>query len=112
GRHIRHLRIRSISQWTIYVYTWITYCGHILWMRAQETVKVRVLRGAKCNEFSRLHALLLSMKVVRSHFQSSIRESDQAGRFDVDHVVLILEGPFDKKELAAGDHKPVLVVEI
>ena len=52
------------------------------------------------------------MKIMRPHFEGAVGQSGQARRFDVNHVVLVLERPFDKEKLAARDNQSVPVVKI
>ena len=52
------------------------------------------------------------MKIVRPDFQGAIRQSSQACRFHMNHVVLILQRSFDEQKSAARHHQPVALVKI
>lgn len=52
------------------------------------------------------------MKIMGPYFEGAVGKSSQARRFDVDHIVLVLERTFDQQKLAACDHEPVAVVKV
>jgi hypothetical protein len=52
------------------------------------------------------------MEVMGPYFQRTVRESSQACRFDVNHVVLILKRTFEQKKPAVRHDEPVAFIEI
>jgi len=53
-----------------------------------------------------------SVEVMRLRFDSCMRQRRKARGLYVNHVILILQRPFDKKKLAARDYQAVLFINI
>jgi len=52
------------------------------------------------------------MKVVGLQLDCGVGERGQASRFNVNYVVLILQGALDQEEFAARYHQAVTLVEV
>src|SRR5215472_6788316 len=53
-----------------------------------------------------------SVEIMRPDFQGTVRQSTQARRLYMNHIVLVLERALDEKELAACHYQPVTFIEV
>src|ERR1700744_5020956 len=53
-----------------------------------------------------------SVEVVGANFEGAVGAGGKSHSFNVDDVVLILQGAFDQQEAAAGDEQAVAVVQV